>query len=59
MLIRFYNVVMEITQENKSASQLATNFDYIEPAVVELGSVQGLVNASGAGMGNDATIYAS
>ena len=59
MLIRFYNVVMEMTQENKSASQLATNFDYIEPAVAELGSVQDVVRVTGPGPGNDGNVFAS
>ena len=50
---------MEVRKECNSASQLTANFDYIEPTVVELGSVQGLVNASGTGVGNDGNVWAS
>lgn len=51
--IRFYNVIMEVRKESNSVSQLTSNFDYIEPAVVELGSVQDVVSFTSPGAHND------
>ena len=53
MLIRFYNVLMEVRKEINSASQVATNFDYIAPEVVALGSVQDVVSFTSPGAHND------
>jgi hypothetical protein len=44
---------MEVRKESNSVSQLTANFDYIEPAVVELGSVQDVVSLTSPGASND------
>ena len=50
---------MEVRKECNSASQLTANFDYIEPTVVELGSVHEVVSLSGPSGLNDGATYAS
>ena len=50
---------MEVRKEINSASQVATNFDYIAPEVVALGSVQEVVSLSGPSGLNDGNTFAS
>ncbi len=50
---------MEVRKESNSVSQLTASFDYIEPAVAELGSVQDVVRVTGPGPGNDGNVFAS
>ncbi len=57
--IRFYNVIMEVRKESNPVSQLTSNFDYIEPAVVELGSVQDIVSFTSPGSQNDGNVFTS
>ena len=50
---------MEVRKESNSVSQLTASFDYIEPAVAELGSVQEVVSFTSPGPGNDGNTFAS
>ena len=50
---------MEVRKESNSVSQLTASFDYIEPAVAELGSVQEVVSLSGPSGLNDGNVFAS
>ena len=50
---------MEVRKESNSVSQLTSNLDYIEPAVVELGSVQDVVSFTSPGSHNDGNEFTS